>query len=76
LINVVDNVVITTTPFRPQQPEATAAFYGSINKSVTVVSDASAAIQHAINITEHGKAIVVCGSFYLASSFQDFRMTR
>ena len=71
LINVVDNVVITTTPFRPQHPEATAAFYASMNKSVTVVPDTSAAIQHAINMTGHGKAIVVCGSFYLASSFQD-----
>jgi dihydrofolate synthase/folylpolyglutamate synthase len=76
LINVVDNVIVTTTPFRPQQPEETAAFYASMNKSVTVVPDASAAIQHGINMTRHGKAIVVCGSFYLASSFQDFRMTR
>ncbi len=76
LINVVDNVIVTTTPFRPQQPGTTAAFYASMNKSVTVVPDASAAIQHAINMTGHGKAIVVCGSFYLASSFQDFRMTR
>ena len=71
LMNVVDNVIITTTPFRPQQPEATAAFYASMNKSVTVVPDTSAAIQHAIRMTGHGKAIVVCGSFYLASSFQD-----
>ena len=71
LMNVVDNVIITTTPFRPQQPEATAAFYASMNKSVTVVPDTSAAIQHAIRMTGHGKAIVVCGSFYLSSSFQD-----
>ena len=71
LMNVVDNVIITTTPFRPQQPEATAAFYASMNKSVTVVPDTSAAIQRAIDLTDHGKSIVVCGSFYLASSFQD-----
>jgi dihydrofolate synthase/folylpolyglutamate synthase len=76
LMNVVDTVIVTTTPFRPQLPDATAAFYASMNKSVTVVPDASAAIQHAINLTGHGKAIVVCGSFYLASSFQDFCMTR
>ena len=71
LMNVVDNVIITTTPFRPQQPEETAAFYASMNKSVTVVPDTSAAIQRAIDLTDHGKSIVVCGSFYLASSFQD-----
>jgi dihydrofolate synthase/folylpolyglutamate synthase len=76
LINVIDNVIVTTTPFRPQLPDATAAFYASMNKSVSVVADATAAIQHAVDLTEHGKVIVVCGSFYLASSFQDFWMTR
>lgn len=72
LLDVVDNVVVTTTPFRPQVPDATAAFYASKNKTVSVVANASAAIQHAIDLTDHGKSIVVCGSFYLASSFRDF----
>lgn len=69
LIDCVENVVVTLTPFRPQNPVATADYYRTMNKPVTVIEDATMAIRHAIDITERGRAIVVCGSFYLASSF-------
>ncbi len=70
LVDVVDAVVVTMTPFRPQQPDSTADFYRSMSKTVTVIPDANDAIAYAIELTEPGNAIVVCGSFYLASSFE------
>ncbi|MFM7188721.1 MAG: bifunctional folylpolyglutamate synthase/dihydrofolate synthase [Armatimonadota bacterium] len=75
LTDVVDNVVVTTTPFRPQKPDATAAFYRSKGKTVTVIADASMAIRHAIAITGRDQTVIVCGSFYLASSYQSLRTT-
>lgn len=72
LLDVIDNVIVTTTPFRPQPPDATAAFYASMNKNVRVITQAAAALRHAVDITDQGKDVVVCGSFYLASSFRDF----
>ena len=71
LIDVVNRVVVTSTPFRPQAPEATATFYTSMDKPTDIVRDPFHAIQHAIEITDNETAIVVCGSFYLASSFQN-----
>lgn len=70
LIDVVQRVVVTSTPFRPQAPEATATYYTSMDKPTDIVSDPFRAIQHAVEISDKETTIVVCGSFYLASSFQ------
>jgi dihydrofolate synthase/folylpolyglutamate synthase len=70
LIDVVQRVVVTSTPFRPQAPEATATYYTSMDKPTDIVRDPFRAIQHAIEISDKETTIVVCGSFYLASSFQ------
>jgi folylpolyglutamate synthase/dihydropteroate synthase len=42
-----------------------------MDKPTDIVRDPFHAIQHAIEITDNETAIVVCGSFYLASSFQN-----
>jgi dihydrofolate synthase/folylpolyglutamate synthase len=70
LLDVTRHVIVTCTPFRPQTPEAAAAFYASMNKSVTIVRDPDAAIHEALDLYDEDVAIVICGSFYLASSFK------
>jgi dihydrofolate synthase/folylpolyglutamate synthase len=70
LLDVTEHVIVTCTPFRPQAPDATAAFYNAMNKRVAIITDPLAAIKHAVEMTDIGSSVVVCGSFYLASSFQ------
>ncbi len=70
LLDVTENIVVTCTPFRPQAPDATAAFYNAMNKRVSIITDPLAAMKHAVEMTDIGSSVVVCGSFYLASSFQ------
>ena len=70
LLGVTRHVIVTCTPFRPQAPEAAAAFYESMNTSVAIVSNPDAAIREALDLYDKDVAIVICGSFYLASSFK------
>jgi len=70
LLGVTRHVIVTCTPFRPQAPEAAAAFYESMNTSVAIVSNPDAAIREALGLYDKDVAIVICGSFYLASSFK------
>ena len=70
LLDVTRHVIVTCTPFRPQAPEAAAAFYESMNTSVAIVSNPDAAIREALDLYDKDVAIVICGSFYLASSFK------
>ena len=70
LLAVTQHVIVTCTPFRPQEPDGAAAFYESMDKSVAIVPDPDAAIRQALELYDKDIAIVICGSFYLASSFK------
>lgn len=70
LLDVIDNVIVTCTPFRPQVPDATAAFYAAAGKPVAVEISPLKALNDAIRSSTGSKPVVLCGSFYLGSSFR------